>query len=80
MMVGHHADLVTEAFSSQHNIKVRVAPDSPDRETYERWELTNFFATDSATAAKTRERSRLMADEITESEYSQWCEANGYDS
>lgn len=76
---GLFADKITEAFGENAQLKVgKGKKANHDGDQKEAMQYVAFWVSESKNAAYNREKARLDADEITESEFGEWAEQNGY--
>jgi len=76
--VGNHAEEIVDRFGEDATVRVMTAPRDVVDEPNERWLFTRFYVSKSETAARSRRRAERDAGTISESEYQDWCEANGF--
>ena len=76
---GRFGEEVVERFGEDTKISVGAGKEgNHDGDRQEAQKHLAFWTSDSETAAFKREQARLEADEITESEFTEWAENNGY--
>lgn len=76
---GRFGEEVVERFGEATKISVGAGKEgNHDNDRKEAQKHLAFWTSDSETAAFKREQARLEADEITESEFTEWAENNGY--
>jgi len=77
---GRFAEEVVERFGEATKISVGAGKEgNHDNDRQEAQRHLAFWTSDSETAAFKREKARLEADEITESEFADWAKENGYE-
>jgi hypothetical protein len=76
---GYHADKITEAFGDDVYVTIGLLPNGDADSGLERFQYLRFYVSDSEKAARKRRRAEVEVGELTQSEYEQWCEANGFE-
>lgn len=76
---GRFSEMVVDAFGQDSKISVgKGKARNHDGNKVEAQKYVAFWVSDSDTAALQREKARMQAGEISESEFHEWAEANGH--
>lgn len=76
---GRFAELVVEAFGDDSKISVGKGKSrNHDGDSVEAQKYVAFWVSDSETAPLKRRKAEMQAGEMTESEFAEWKEANGF--
>ena len=76
---GFYSGEITDRFGDGTKIRVMAAKRTDFPAAHERYTNVRFYVSDSSQAALSRERARLTVGQITESEFEEWAEKNGFE-
>lgn len=78
MLNGFHAEEITDAFGPNAKVRVMAGKRSAFDAAHKRYTNVRFYVSTSTQAPFSRERARLTVGEITQSEFEQWAQKNGF--
>lgn len=76
---GFYSGEITDRFGDGSKVRVMAAKRSDVSAAHERYTNVRFYVSDSAQAPLSRERARMTVGQITESEFEEWAENNGFE-